>query len=337
MSYMAKSIWLLEPANYTSEIRHAMETFYKSWLPLHSKEDDIYLYHYTTLSGLQGILTNRMFWSSHSSSFNDPSELQYGKQLVKEELRKAKNYEDRREITKMLDELLNYVDVYDTILYHNFVTCFCESGNLLSQWRGYADDGGGFSIGVTFSTDTSFFHEIDNLKDTSYLILRKVIYEPAKQKTLISKYIQSLIEASNTALNRFESSTYGIPTTWSVEAALQAINIFIELIISFKNPAFQEEAEWRLIKVIQASHKPELCHFRDTKSGLIPYLHTYICEKKDVHKFPLHQIRFGPLLDPSQTKSSLELLVHRLSKNANPIMMDANTISISDAGYRIRR
>lgn len=31
----------------------------------------------------------------------------------------------------------------------NFVICFCEEGDKLSQWRGYADNGRGVSIGFS--------------------------------------------------------------------------------------------------------------------------------------------------------------------------------------------
>jgi hypothetical protein len=236
----------------------------------------------------------------------------------------------------MLEVLINHIEVYDTILYHNYVTCFCESGNLLSQWRGYTDNGGGYSIGITFTSDTTFFQQIDNLQDDSYHILRKVVYEPKEQKDRISNYIQGLINASRTALARFESIADGIPSTWSSQAAPQAINVFIDLVISFKNPAFHEEADWRLVKVMQASHKPEFLHFREGKYGLIPYLHTYICEKRDVYKFPLNQITFGPFLDPPQATASIELLVHNVARSENPIQIDANIVGIKDAGFRIR-
>ena len=31
----------------------------------------------------------------------------------------------------------------------NFVVCFCEDGDVLSQWRGYADNGKGCSLGFS--------------------------------------------------------------------------------------------------------------------------------------------------------------------------------------------
>ena len=46
--------------------------------------------------------------------------------------------------------------------------------------------------------------------------------------------------------------------------------------LSFKNPVFSEENEWRLIKGMQATNKPELLKFREINQNLIPYIETYI-------------------------------------------------------------
>jgi Protein of unknown function (DUF2971) len=211
MSYEAKPQYLMDPLNNTQELEEVISDFYESWLTFHSRNENIKLYHYTNLDGLQGILNKRMLWSSHTGSFNDPAELQYGKDLIVSELTQKKNVVTHREIQTLLEELISLIKIYDTVFYHNYVTCFCESGNLLSQWRGYADSGGGYSIGLEFSPETSFYHQINNFQNSSYMILRKVEYELEKQKEWISSYIAALIEASGNAIARFEKSANGIP------------------------------------------------------------------------------------------------------------------------------
>lgn len=336
MGYKAYPLWLLDPAKYTQEIMSAMNDFYTSWLPAHSSDDDLKLYHYTDLRGLKGILGSRAIWSSHSSTFNDPEELQYGKTLIVEQLESKKREITDKIILDMIEDLINYTNVYDTILYHNYVTCFCENGNLLSQWRGYANLGGGYSLGILLNSDTAYYHQAKNFNESSYMILRKVEYNPNKQNQWISGYIKKLIVAAESALSSFRRSPQGVPLTWASEAALQSVNILIELIISFKNPAFQEEAEWRLIKVKQADSKPELLHFREGNSGIVPYLQTHICKDQRKIEFPISEIVIGPLSEPRETKAFVELYVQNMGALDHPIELNALGVTISSAGYRIR-
>jgi hypothetical protein len=118
---------------------------------------------------------------------------------------------------------------------------------------------------------------------------------------------------------------------------MQAINIFLELVISFKNKAFSEEAEWRLAKVMQQDlHKPKILNFRTGYEGLIPYLDTYICSSKENLNFPLFEIKVGPLSEPDKTKASIKLFTYSSAENDSPISISRDEVVINDAGYRIR-
>lgn len=335
MSYKAKSLIISGTKYKTHEISEAIESFNRQWQLFHSSDTDIQLFHYTTLKGLQGILDERMIWSSHTNSFNDPTELQYGKNLIVDELTARLNEIVIPEIQQMLKQIIYEVNIFIRE-YQNYVTCFCESGSLLSQWRSYAESGGGFSIGFVFTSETTYYHQIDELNESSYLALRKVVYEKEKQMQWVKTYVDKLLKAAEEALFRLNTTSGEVPIAWAEKAATQAINVFIELVISFKNPAFYQEAEWRIIKIKQASHKPGLLHFRQEKSELIPYLHTYICTSKSSHKFPINKIIVGPLSEPKQTKASIKLYVHKAAKLENKIAIDADSIFIDDARFRIR-
>lgn len=52
-----------------------MDSFLPVWLKKHKPSEDSRFFHYTTLSGLRGILNHRALWCGHISTFNDPLEI----------------------------------------------------------------------------------------------------------------------------------------------------------------------------------------------------------------------------------------------------------------------
>lgn len=77
---MAHPLYLFSPAFKLPSLEIAIDDFLKKWLARHEfpVHENFFLYHYTTLSGLQGILRDRSFWFSHVSTLNDRLEIQYG-------------------------------------------------------------------------------------------------------------------------------------------------------------------------------------------------------------------------------------------------------------------
>ena len=95
------------------------------------------LCHYTDFSGLKGILETQSLWATDSRTLNDGTEEQYGFKVVKDYL-KARLGESPEGI--QLDQAMAAHSS------RNFATCFCEGANLLSMWKGYAGQGGGFCL-----------------------------------------------------------------------------------------------------------------------------------------------------------------------------------------------
>jgi hypothetical protein len=336
MSYDAKHIWFSTPAESTPQIKKAIRDFWDIWLPMHSRKDNLLLYHYTTLEGLKGILKNRSIWFTHTSTLNDPLELKYGKNLILDILNKAINKKDDPIINQLLNALVIQINSFDDVIYEAYVACFCESDNLLSQWRGYGHRGGGYNIGFEFTSDTKFYHLSDPSEDESYVILRKIIYDFDKQKELVSKYLSLILINASRAIDHYKNHG-GLPEIWGNMAAIESSNILSDLMLSFKSPVFKEENEWRLILVRQPEHKLVQLKFRENSNGLIPYIETYIIEKKENRNlFPIHSIRFGPMLDVSRTKSALNLYLRKEAVSENNIRINGNCIRILDAGYLLR-
>src|SRR5213075_2111995 len=92
------------------------------------------LWHYTTAAGVECILSQRYLRATNFSFLNDPSELQYGRGLVVDMVRGARDASrgmPRRFFSRVLHlfELEASEEIY--------VVSFTEREDDLSQWRAY--------------------------------------------------------------------------------------------------------------------------------------------------------------------------------------------------------
>jgi len=336
MTYPARPLYLYIPKVITPEVKEAMDSFLTPWLAKHELPTEFQLYHYTTLDGMQGIVRDRALWFGHASSLNDPLEIQYGQNIIAEVMNDASERENRKDVRKFLRGLLAWTQAFDTGLYHIFVACFCESGNLLSQWRGYTNREGGYCLGFKFSTATRIVLDVEKLAQGKPPFLRKVSYDEDEQKALIQQYLDGVIEGVKRALDK-GTATQHEGSELSME--FQATNVLLDMLLSFKHPAFREEKEWRLIQVTRTDEEPKYLRFKETANGLFPYrpTHIYDVEKNHSPKFPLHSIIFGPTLEPLRTRSAIELLLHHIAADEHRITLTPYPGEIKWAGYSLRQ
>jgi len=334
MSYNAKQIILFNPVDFT--MARAIDSFNEFWLPLHSYQDQLVLHHYTTLEGLKGILQTNSLWCTDTSSLGDPMELKYGKKLILDELKRIERIEENENIKILLTHLITYLNAFDTFIYRVFVACFCEEDNLLSQWRAYSGKGVGYNIGFNFRTDTKYSHTSEKPLEKRHVFLRKIIYDLKVQKDIISRSISTIIEETKRAAKKIFGDE-DVSKTWLDEAALETVNILIDIFMSLKNPVFEEEKEWRLIEVIDPNRLPELLQFRDINERLTPYLSTIIYYENEGNIIcPISKIKVGPGLDEKMTISNLKLFVKNIEAGAGIIKINTADISIESAGYVLR-
>ena len=148
MAYTARGNYLYEPVSATPELSKAIRNFDVAWLAIHSRADDIQLYHYTTAAGLDGILRSRALRFGHAYYFNDPNEINYGQKFVSEIIQNILEEENQKESKEFLEALGNQLRIAFGGAGHNpFMACFCETGDLLSQWRIYSSGGRGYCLG----------------------------------------------------------------------------------------------------------------------------------------------------------------------------------------------
>lgn len=340
MTYKARPLYLLKPANNTPEVQQAMKSYLDNyWLPLHVLEDGDELYHYTNLDGLRGIIGSRAIWCSHVSTLNDPQEVEYGQEIVLEELRNAKEGADAEELRSFYNSILIQVDAFGKTLFHAFVACFCEDGDILSQWREYAESGGGYSLGFKITPNIRIARSTSDFDEAKAPHFRKVIYCPRKQRDLISEYLTTVAEGMKKGLHGSAAQAHDdtssiVPAVMGVQAA----NVLLDMLLSFKHPAFEEENEWRLIRVTLEDHLVEHLQFREAAGGLIPYRPTPLFKDDPDGQliFPLGSVSFGPSLDPSRTRAPLELFLHHAASKQRPVGLNPSIINIRGSGYSLR-
>jgi len=173
------------------------------------------LYHYTNSNALVDIIKSRKIRLSAPWHLNDPREGEDFEALLNEYV-SAKRTGDEK--AKMAMESLKSL--------HSYVACFSEDGDLLSQWRAYAQNGEGVSIGLDRE------HLFKCLANQSEMVARPVEYADTLEHLHLNGETYT---AFSTIL------THGAAPSKSVIQTLAKIRWAI------KRKAYQEEMEHRLI------------------------------------------------------------------------------------------
>ena len=196
---------------------------------------------------------------------------------------------------------------------------FCENGNLLSQWRGYRGQGGGYALGF------DFFHAIRLLNKPC--VLRKVIYDTIEQRILVQHTVTNFVDAvGNATVN---STLEDVSSTFLRSACQAFSDVAGELMFCLKHPDFHEEREWRLVhfsKQISPVHRDvDPPSFREFQGNIIPYYSVSFDSVVNASNddlsgigFPVRQITIGPTMNSDLNERSPRALMSSLSKDIEP-------------------
>jgi hypothetical protein len=313
----------------------ALDSFASQWFQRHRNDDgsDVLLNHYTNLAGMQGIIRERSIWLGHIGTFNDPGEVLYGKNLVSGILGDVTNNEEDPNIQKMLRHMALQVNhfLYDT--YHPFVACFCESGDLLSQWRAYGNKGSGYCLNFSFSNDVALGTSLDTLENGPHLFLRKVVYDADEQRDFVSRYVEMVIEAAREALRTASGDTFDMRP---IHMGVDATDLLLDMIMCFKQPAFHEENEWRLMRITRDDHEPETIRFREQEGILVPFRPQYLFERNGEQRprFPLKSVCCGPSSNSARNRAATDLFLRHAATVEHPIELLAG-IEVRVSGFNL--
>lgn len=211
------------------------------------------LYHYTTLSGVRGITSSSMIWASDVRFMNDASELNYAAKLIDDVIASVGQEVTDEHLRELLPQRPGFANRFHGV--QPFVACFCEKKDLLSQWRGYGRGDAPAALGL----DLFPLAQFNNLPP--WTLLRKVIYDEAEQKRQVADIVRTWLQTVQALLQSDGTDPKEIFPYPAISALQEAL---LEHQLCFKNPAFSEEHEWRLIKLVNV--REELGLLNDRRS-----------------------------------------------------------------------
>jgi hypothetical protein len=156
-----------------------------------------------------------------------------------------------------------------------YVSCFCAEGDLLSQWRGYGAQGGGFAIGFDVSRLSQHCEEKN--RSTRPIPL---IYDNKEQRRPV---LNLTVRANEIAVK------YDLKPSELVDFSNEFIFRLTTYMPQMKNPLFREESEWRLLK-IGPNETPK---FRAARGIIVPYL-----ELSNIPSEVFRSVTLGPAIEP---------------------------------------
>ncbi|HEY2169874.1 MAG TPA: DUF2971 domain-containing protein [Candidatus Angelobacter sp.] len=264
------------------------------------------LYHYTSAAGLTAIIETSSIFGTHINFLNDSSEVKHAYAFA------SATFDECKDIPfvapavsgkKLAEYGHEFFDSRKILCKTDaYVTSFCERGDLLSQWRGYAMEG--FSIGfhALFSTEKREF--LLRNQRTWPLTIGKVLYSDDDKK---SKLVRILVAAIK-AINKLEVSD-------KQEVMQHMIGVVCSMqlqtwVHSVKDKTFEEEREWRIISFQDMPDQPiksdEGFLVRVSNGQLIP---TIRLTPDDGKILPIDQIICGPNSSGELTESAVRLLL----------------------------
>ncbi len=298
---------------------------WEAWERMHQDPPRL-LYHYTSAEGLLGMLEGHQLWATNVRFMNDTTELGYGIGLVREVLqepatgRAPRRAASRRVTRQNREDILAMLADTEANTKH-FAVCFCENGDLLSQWRGYGALGSGFAVGLHGKKLCDFTAPfLPGAPPNLGVILRRVIYDTRIQKSLVRKWIKCV--------------DGGV----SAQAAFPILRMLYECLVCFKDPGFREEREWRLIQQGRVGGD-DICKesFRAREGRIVTYLplsfpsrpETSSARKPAGSNFPVAAITYGPTVDDEAAGHALRALVKHHGFDPRKLTVKSSVIPFS--------
>jgi hypothetical protein len=277
------------------------------------------LYHYTSFTGLLGIVKSRMLRASDIRYMNDSAELRHSLDLLQTIVTERINEgTDNPRLLNQLLEWLSHRIVSGSML---FGGSFRANGNLLSQWRGYSMHGKGVSLGFDPA-------HIRSCAERQRFQVGKCLYEAGQQRALIAQIVDAVEiavrqteENEKPDLRPRDKEYYGIFER--VEGDLLRIASLL------KHPSFEEEQEWRIVSPLITDFSDASVHFREGTSMLVPFYEFQLTDG-DERCLKLDHVYLGPTSNIELSMNSLELYLAK--QHASP----QHGISYCQIPYRQR-
>lgn len=243
------------------------------------------IYHYSNAPSLLKILGGGKMYATDHRFLNDKSEFSHGIEkskkimLLNERNTKDKGFKD------FLSNVKEYVDTPSEA--RIFVISFSSRKDDLSQWRGYANDGEGFTIGL----DSKAISDIGtNNKNFRF---GKVSYLTREFESNVTNILEDFYILYKENLGSTESRE---DIAGWCEATLSSMCAF------HKHNSFNLEREWRIACYVSEKCGKEI-NVRNRGNYLIPFIELNL--QDSTGKIPLSEIGIGPAFKNSSTRQAV--------------------------------
>jgi DUF2971 family protein len=248
------------------------------------------LFHYTNHAGLIGIASSKELWATHLRFFNDNREVEDGISYFERAIDLARKDGQLGRLDEPFDIWHKEGGLLFAVSVGMYAACLSEKGDDLSQWRAYGVNGGyalGFDGPILART----------LERTRLGELRRVVYEPSAKESTANLVVRTASELWKEIRN--------LPGSIRPKRRAE-LNEMIEVTVMgciavFKDPAFEEEAEWRIVASGELS-EPGAVRYRVGKSSVIPYVAMPVLSRRERL---LSTAIVGPSPDPQLTQAGM--------------------------------
>lgn len=223
------------------------------------------LTHYCSTNTFISFLSSQELWLTSLSQSNDTLEGEWLAQHWINRVNRGSREERQKRCAMRL--LLDMAKEGNIAL----GTCFSEERDLLSQWRGYANDGAGFGLVFDFEKLTGLFGSFAEQEAVELVQIAYGNHDWDRINDLVKPLIDTFLPeishfdcdpVTGQGSGRFEFGPAGEKhIKWKNAAA----NLF-----KAKSGAFHEEREWRLLLFDTANDIQDL-EFRSIPTGISPF------------------------------------------------------------------
>lgn len=252
------------------------------------------LFQYTSSSTILSLLKSNSIWATSHKNLNDPTELSHGMSFFLERLEEFFKKISPNDFSRFINFLEQ--EAYNPKQIKIFIASFTANKDLLSQWRGYGDYGLGLSIG--FDPNDVILEE----DRTSFWV--KVVYDDAVKRKIVDDILQNLL---NYTIPKFRANVLVNPTDLMFPILLSLLQVSVVNAVKFKDKAWSEEEEWRLIQLnLSGAKNNKQIQVRNRNHELIEY-----CDFKFKQNIgnAIKEVVIGPRSNMSNQRTSLETVL----------------------------
>jgi Protein of unknown function (DUF2971) len=292
------------------------------------------VYHYCSTSVFYSIVSSKRLRLGAMTLSNDSEEGRQVEKILRESFPNLQSEGARA--------LMEFASFWP-LLRPSFAICFSKVGNLLGQWRAYADDGRGIALGFDRESLLDAANKRSPAGDETKFILEDIEYEVEKHRNVAQKVNAQMIEMERKVAKtdqlekairdatddqerlRFQTEL-SMDRCYSGKSVrgFEGVMSLYPKVFLLKHPGFSEEREVRLLCERAAAN--QAVDFHVSTSGM---LKTYISlDVDDLLNRSLRAVVLGP--KNATPVDVLHQFLHRY------VPVDGNAIEIirSDLPYR---